>query len=447
MPNDEAQRARALLARADKIIAAVDESYIIKERGHNPRPMPTFSHTEIELGRTLGAGGFGIVNEITAFDLLHEPEIADEDDDNDKVTEEGATETKDDNKADDDSNTKKKDEDKEANNTTPKKVLAVSGAELYDDDSHYDIEEAREMMDKRCLRRGVTRFALKRLHDDLSEVEKARAMIDLAVEAKYLSVVWHPNIVKMRGVAAGDYLHQDFFIIMDRLFGTLDQRVNAWRKVLQQNSGKCCGFGKNNDVFTQVLKERMIVAYDLAVAFMYLHENRLVYRDIKPENIGFDVRGDVKVFDFGLCKDLDPRLKAKEGSGYRLTGRAGSLPYMAPEVAQCKPYDTKCDVYSFSILLWELLALQPAFTSCSPDVFLDRVVIKNQRPVINEKWPPLTRIMIPEAWAKDPKARPDMKRVAIMLRGDLNDMTTDENVRRRTQHMDDRSMHSMDGGG
>ena len=48
----------------------------------------------------------------------------------------------------------------------------------------------------------------------------------------------------------------------------------------------------------------------------------------QPENIGFDVRGDVKVFDFGLCKDLDPRLKSKDGAyGYRLTGRAGSLPY------------------------------------------------------------------------------------------------------------------------
>lgn len=45
------------------------------------------------------------------------------------------------------------------------------------------------------------------------------------------------------------------------------------------------------------------------------------------KNIGFDVRGDVKVFDFGLCKDLDPRLKNKDGDGYRLTGRAGSLPY------------------------------------------------------------------------------------------------------------------------
>jgi hypothetical protein len=54
------------------------------------------------------------------------------------------------------------------------------------------------------------------------------------------------------------------------------------------------------------------------------------------KNIGFDVRGDVKVFDFGLCKDLDPRLKAKDGAyGYRLTGRAGSLPYSkcAPSVS------------------------------------------------------------------------------------------------------------------
>lgn len=77
----------------------------------------------------------------------------------------------------------------------------------------------------------------------------------------------------MRGVASGEYLHQDFFIIMDRLFGTLDQRVNAWKRVLKKNSG-FCGVGKNHKVFHQVLKERMIVAYDLAVAFMYLHENR-----------------------------------------------------------------------------------------------------------------------------------------------------------------------------
>lgn len=45
------------------------------------------------------------------------------------------------------------------------------------------------------------------------------------------------------------------------------------------------------------------------------------------------MRGDVKVFDFGLCKSLSGKLKARDGGyGYRLTGKAGSLPYMAPEV-------------------------------------------------------------------------------------------------------------------
>lgn len=77
--------------------------------------------------------------------------------------------------------------------------------------------------------------------------------------------------------------------------------------------------------------------------------------------------------------------------------------------------------------------------------FIDLVVIKNKRPVIDKTWPPLTRLVLPEAWDKDPKSRPDMKRVAIMIRGDLNDMTTDARVRHRTQHMEDRSTHSMEG--
>lgn len=157
------QRARDLLARADKILKSVDDSYIIKERNFQPRPMPTFKHSEIELGRTLGAGGFGIVSEITAFDLVKEDEEA----------------------AKEDSNT---------GNGAVGVGISPSATEMYEDDSHYDISEARGLMQKRCLRRGVTRYALKRLHDDLTEVEKARGMIDLAVEAKYLSVVWHPNI-------------------------------------------------------------------------------------------------------------------------------------------------------------------------------------------------------------------------------------------------------------
>jgi serine/threonine protein kinase len=56
----------------------------------------------------------------------------------------------------------------------------------------------------------------------------------------------------------------------------------------------------------------------------------IIYRDLKPDNVGFDVRGDVKIFDFGLAKEIDPRQMDAEGT-YKLTADTGSLRYMAPE--------------------------------------------------------------------------------------------------------------------
>ena len=55
----------------------------------------------------------------------------------------------------------------------------------------------------------------------------------------------------------------------------------------------------------------------------------LIYRDLKPDNIGFDHEERVKLFDFGLAKELKPELKAKS-EGYLLTGNTGSRRYMAP---------------------------------------------------------------------------------------------------------------------
>jgi serine/threonine protein kinase len=104
---------------------------------------------------------------------------------------------------------------------------------------------------------------------------------------------------------------------------------------------------------------------------------------------------------------MSPSLKAQHGEyGYRLTGQAGSLPYMAPEVVLCKTYDSKCDVFSFAILLWEILSLQQCCKGYTPEQFVDRISIRNQRFPIKKSWPPLTRLAIPEAWDPDPRKRP-----------------------------------------
>ena len=88
--------------------------------------------------------------------------------------------------------------------------------------------------------------------------------------------------VKIRGIAYGNIIDKDFFIIMDRLYVTLDQQIMTWSTLETKYNGKYMGFiGRNKNGLNDLMTERMTVLYDLASVFNYLHENRLVYRDIK----------------------------------------------------------------------------------------------------------------------------------------------------------------------
>jgi serine/threonine protein kinase len=160
--------------------------------------------------------------------------------------------------------------------------------------------------------------------------------------------------------------------------------------------------------------------------------------------MGFDIRGDLKLFDFGLCKSLEPGDKCQDGSyGYRLSMMTGSIPYMAPEVAMMKPYDQEADVYSFSVLLWELMSLEWAYKSFDTRQYFFRVCAENHRERISKSWPAIVKIIIKEGWDPNPQKRPDMKRIGTLLRGELQDLTTDAAVVNRTQHLLNRSRQSF----
>lgn len=124
--------------------------------------------------------------------------------------------------------------------------------------------------------------------------------------------------------------------------------------------------------------------------------------------------GDVKIFDFGLSKEFNPTKKTASGM-YHLTECTGSPRYMAPEVALGQPYNETSDVYSFSLLLWQVLKLATPFNGLNIGQLQKDVYKGGLRPKMNRSWPRSIRTMIKYGWGKA-QDRPSMKEMVTVLR-------------------------------
>ena len=159
--------------------------------------MPTFGKHELTVGKTLGMGGFGIVSEINKFNLDPDPPPDSSSSSSPQQQQQQPVPSP-------ASNHSSSENPQQPQLHHSKNPGPLADEDDEDDDTqqehqpdhlfHFDVKGARQFMAQRCMRRGSARYAIKRLHGCLSAVERARGMIDLAVEAKYLSVVWHPNI-------------------------------------------------------------------------------------------------------------------------------------------------------------------------------------------------------------------------------------------------------------
>ena len=259
-------------------------------RNTRARDLPTFDSSEIGVGPRLGVGGFGVVCEVQHIKLDSGCDGGDVQDDDERGQSAGAgggsggggTSMEEDAHRDADAILIETDLDSLAD-------LNVADEHDY----HYNLNPtaARAFMAKHSLRDGDARYAIKRLKPDLSDKEKLAGAKDLAIEAKFLAVVSHPNIIKMRGTAATDSLRYDFFVVLDRLYETLDEKIDDWAEQEKQFVG-CCGgmWGAEKEKLTSLRLERITALYDVSKAMAYLHENSIAYRDMKPENLGFDVR-------------------------------------------------------------------------------------------------------------------------------------------------------------
>ena len=114
---------------------------------------------------------------------------------------------------------------------------------------------------------------------------------------------------------------------------------------------------------------------------------------IQPDNIGFDSNGVLKLFDFGLSKELDMRQKNASGL-YEMSGGTGSWWYMAPEVSWSEPYYVLADMYSYGVVLW-VLSFEKAYWDMTLEEHLATVIISvDEHPKVGCKWSVLIQTLL-----------------------------------------------------
>jgi serine/threonine protein kinase len=205
-----------------------------------------------------------------------------------------------------------------------------------------------------------------------------------------------------------------YFLVVDRLYDTLDKRIDVWKELKRRKLRHSSP--TNIKLLQAMFLQRLQVACDICSAIRHLHNLKVVFRDLKPDNVGFDFEGRVKLFDFGLAKELDPLQKTADGTMYEMSGGTGSRRFMAPEVALGEPYNLSADIYSFAILFWELVALEKAFGKLSQEEHRERVVQNNDRPPLKKEWKPTIQYILQACWKRNPKERVSAKELYKMLK-------------------------------
>ncbi|KAH0700955.1 hypothetical protein KY284_015170 [Solanum tuberosum] len=150
------------------------------------------------------------------------------------------------------------------------------------------------------------------------------------------------------------------------------------------------------------------VAADVSKGMNYLHQNNIIHRDLKTANLLMDEHGAVKVGDFGVA-----RVQAQTGV---MTAETGTYRWMAPEVIEHRPYDHKADVFSFGIVLWELLSGEIPYAHLTPLQAAIGVVQQDLRPRIPEHAHPKLVELVEKCWQQDPTQRPDFSEILDILK-------------------------------
>ncbi|XP_002520399.2 integrin-linked protein kinase 1 isoform X1 [Ricinus communis] len=239
--------------------------------------------------------------------------------------------------------------------------------------------------------RGI-QVAVKTLGEEVfTDEDKVKAFRD---ELALLQKIRHPNVVQFLGAVTQS---SPMMIVTEYL-----------------PKGDLCAYLK----LKGALKPRVAVkfALDIARGMNYLHEHKpeaIIHRDLEPSNILRDDSGHLKVADFGVSKLLKVTKTVKEDRPCQDT----SWRYVAPEVYRNEEYDTKVDVFSFALILQEMIEGSPPF-STRQDNEVPKAYAANERPPFRapaKRYSHGLKELIEECWSVEPFKRPTFREIITRL--------------------------------
>ncbi|XP_002970062.2 serine/threonine-protein kinase HT1 [Selaginella moellendorffii] len=223
------------------------------------------------------------------------------------------------------------------------------------------------------------------------EDEEVSRMVDrqFAHEVSLLSRLHHRNIVQFVAACKKPPV---YCVVTEYLAG-----------------GSLRGFLHKNEPSSLPLKVTLGMAMDIARGMEYIHSQRVIHGDLKSENLVLDSDMCVKITDFGVarCEADAPSVGKADVGTYR---------WMAPEMISGKnKCSTKVDVYSFGIVLWELVTGQVPFQEMQAVQVAYAVLHKDARPEVPENCPSALAALMRRCWSANPDKRPGFPEIVNTL--------------------------------
>lgn len=191
--------------------------------------------------------------------------------------------------------------------------------------------------------------ALKTMRLDVNGLETEDMLRRFKNEARAAGLLNHPNIVTIYDAGEHEGI---FYIAMEFIEGTTLHAVLIERRVLPP-------------------EEVIEISRQACNGMDYAHSNSIVHRDIKPANIMITPNGTVKIMDFGI---------AKAGGGVTNTGQVLGTPnYMSPEQVKGKALDGRSDLFSFGVILYEMITGEKPFVGQNVTTIIYKIV--NESPI------------------------------------------------------------------